>query len=61
MTPAEFEGQMAGYRKRQEREWERAAWIVHHGYAPHMKRGKRPPSPDKLLGRVKSGSRGRDE
>ena len=51
MTPAEFAQVVAGYERRQEREWERVAWLVMHMYAPHMGKHKKPPSVDKLLGR----------
>ncbi len=51
MTPAEFRAFAAGYERRQEREWERAAWMVMHMYAPHMRRGQKAPTVDKLLGR----------
>jgi len=51
MTPSEFSAMVAGYEQRQEREYERVAWLVMHMYAPHMKKGKKPPTVDKLLGR----------
>lgn len=52
MTPTEFRAVVAGYERRQEIEWERAAWIVSHMYAMHITRkGKKPPTIDKLLGR----------
>lgn len=37
-----------GYRWREEREWERAAWMVAYLLAPHV---KKPPTIDQLLGR----------
>jgi hypothetical protein len=51
MTPAEFSAVVSGYERAQEREWERAAWIVMHMYSPHMRKGQKPPTVDKLLGR----------
>jgi hypothetical protein len=51
LTPAEFKAAVAGYERRQEREFERFAWLVMHMYAPHMRKGQKPPSVDKLLGR----------
>ena len=51
MTPAEFSAAIVGYERRQERDNERIAWLVHHLYAPHMKKGKKPPTVDQLLGR----------
>lgn len=52
MTPAEFATHLEGYRRSQMRQWERAAWQVSLLLAPHMKKGRRPPSVNKLLGRV---------
>jgi len=54
MTPAEFLGFLQASRAREERQWERVAWMITHHYAIHMKKGKRPPSVDKLLGRKRS-------
>lgn len=51
MTPAEFTQAVEGYHRRQEREWERTAWLVQHMYVPHLKKGKKPPTIDALLGR----------
>ncbi len=51
MTPAEFTGWVQAYRTREERQWERVAWTISHHYAMHMKKGKKPPTIDKLLGR----------
>ncbi len=51
MTPGEFAGFLAAYRKREEAQWERVAWMISHHYAMHMKRGKKPPTIDRLLGR----------
>lgn len=52
MTPAEFALTAEGYRKRDERELYRAAWMVSYLLQPHLKKGKRL-SPDKLLGKTK--------
>jgi hypothetical protein len=38
-------------RRREEQEWERAAWMVHHIMAAFVG-GKNAPSVDRLLGRV---------
>jgi hypothetical protein len=54
MTPAELRAVIDGHQAAERRRWERAAWMVSHMYAPHMKKGKKPPSPDKLLGRLKA-------
>lgn len=54
LTPAEFEEMLAAHERAHERMWELAAWVVQHLYAPHMRKGKKPPSVDKLLGRSKT-------
>lgn len=51
MTPAEFQQAVRGYERRWNRAIEIAAWVVMHMYAPHVRKGKKPPSVDKLLGR----------
>lgn len=51
MTPQEFSDWVEGYRDREERLWDRVAWMISHHYAMHIKKGKKPPSIDKLLGR----------
>lgn len=51
MTPAELRGMVDGYERRQESLRELAAFVVMHMYAPHMRKGKKPPSIDALLGR----------
>lgn len=47
MTPPEFAKMVAGYRKRQEQEWYRTAWLACYILAPHSKRKL---TPEKLLG-----------
>ena len=47
MTPREFERYVAGYRKRQEQEWYRVAWLACYILAPYSKRKV---TPEKLLG-----------
>lgn len=52
MTPQEFADWIEGVREREEAMWERAAWMISHQYAMHItKKGAKPPSVDKLLGR----------
>ncbi len=48
LTPAELSALMAGYNWRQEREWERTAWVVAYLLTPHV---TRPLTVDQLLGR----------
>lgn len=50
MTPAHVAERYAVYVKRQQREWERAAWMVHHIMSAFVGSDKAP-SVDKLLGR----------
>jgi hypothetical protein len=51
MTPAEFRAMVGGYERRMDSLREMAAFVVMHMYAPHMRKGKKPPSIDALLGR----------
>lgn len=53
MSPADFECEVAAYRKRQDQQWELAAWMVAYIINPHL---KKPVTPAKLLGRVKAKS-----
>jgi hypothetical protein len=54
MTPAEFSLFVDAAREREEQQWERAAWMVHHMYGMQpRKKGSKPPTVDKLLGRKK--------
>lgn len=55
MTPAEFARTVEASRDREDREWDRVAWMVSLLMAPHTKSGK-PIKLEKLLGR-KIGSR----
>jgi hypothetical protein len=48
LTPSEFTAMVEGYRKRQEQEWYRTAWLACYVLAPHSKRKL---TPEKLLGR----------
>lgn len=45
---------LAVYERRQQREWERAAWMVHHIMAAFVG-SKNAPSVERLLGRVRDG------
>lgn len=59
MTPAELKAAVEGYERRQWRELERFAWLVHHLYVPHMKKGKKAPTIDQLIGKWKRHKRKR--
>ena len=47
-TPQELEDAWTGYLAREQRQWRRAAWMVHYILAVHL--GSDAPSPDALLG-----------
>jgi hypothetical protein len=51
MTPADLAEHWDIFQRREEREWERSAWMVHHIMAAFIG-SKHAPSVDKLLGRV---------
>lgn len=53
MSPADFECEVAAYRKRQDQLMELAAWMAANIMNPHL---KKPVTPAKLLGRVKQAS-----
>ena len=54
MTPADVVERHAVYVKQQQREWERAAWMVHHIMSAFVG-SKNAPSIGRLLGRVTDG------
>jgi hypothetical protein len=47
LTPGEFGQIVEGFRRREERDWYRSAWMVAYFLAPHVKRKV---TPEKLLG-----------
>jgi hypothetical protein len=51
MTPRRFHERWDIFQRREEREWHRAAWMVHHIMAAFVG-SKNAPSVDRLLGRV---------
>lgn len=55
MTPGELAERVVVHRRREMREMERAAWMVHHIMSAFI--GKDTPSIDKLLGRVTEGGK----
>lgn len=59
MTPAELTHAVKAFNRREEREWYRTAWLMSRIASLVM--GKKAPSPEKLLGRVRAsgGSRAR--
>lgn len=51
LTPREFDERWDIFKRREEREMERAAWTVHHILSAWC---KAPPTVDELLGRTRS-------
>lgn len=51
LTPAEFDKMMQGYSRREEREWERTAWLAAHIVNMSGKMTKKDVTIDILLGR----------
>jgi hypothetical protein len=54
LTPAELQDLVDGYRERDYREWERAAWVVSYLLKPHLKKGRSLSPKDLLPKREKS-------